>query len=64
MRTLLMDDGAGREGEQCWGPATMWGPGEPAFGGAAMVRLEDEREGRARGCGREGVELASTGLRV
>lgn len=42
----------------------MWGPGELALDEAAMVHLEDGREGGAWACSWEGVAPASTGLLV
>lgn len=51
MRTHLTDNGAGREKERGWSPATRWDPGELALDEAAMVHLGEagkaERMGAA-----------------
>lgn len=39
MRTHLTDNGAGREKEHGWSPASRWDPGELALDEAAMGRL-------------------------
>lgn len=49
VRTHLTDNGAGREKERGWSPATMWDPGELALDEAAMVHLGEAGEAKRMG---------------